>query len=228
VAATPARPARPISFQRMRIGYVDYGGMSETVLALDGAAATAATGDIWLFRGTAFADRTVRMATNSPVNHVGMAVALDDLPTLLWHAELGQSLPDVWTGERHRGAQLHLLADAVATWNTNYRQRAWVRQLEGPIERYHEDRLLEIIDRFDGRPFPSTVQLISGWLRGRARRTSSLETVFCAELIATTYQHMGLLARTRPASWYDPGRFWSGDWIPLLPPFRLATEIAVR
>ena len=76
--------------------------------------------------------------------------------------------------------------------------------------------------------FPSTVQLISGWLRGRARRTSSLETVFCAELIATTYQHMGLLARTRPASWYDPGRFWSGDWIPLLPPFRLATEIAVR
>ena len=202
--------------------------MSETLLALDDAAATAATGDIWLFRGKAFADRTVRMATNSPVNHVGMAVALDDLPTLLWHAELGQSLPDVWTGERHRGAQLHLLADAVATWNTNYRQRAWVRQLEGPIERYHEDRLLEIIDRFDGRPFPSTVQLISGWLRGRARRTSSLETVFCAELIATTYQHMGLLARTRPASWYDPGRFWSGDWIPLLPPFRLATEIAVR
>jgi hypothetical protein len=134
----------------------------------------------------------------------------------------------VWTGERHRGAQLHLLADAVATWNTKYRQRAWVRQLEGPIERDHEDRLLEIIDRFDGRPFPSAVQLISGWLRGRARRTSSLETVFCAELIATTYQHMGLLARTRPASWYDPGRFWSGDWIPLLPPFKLATEIAVR
>ena len=53
------------------------------------------------------ADVTIRALTNSPVNHVGMAVAIDDLPPLLWHAELGRSLPDVWTGERHRGVQLH-------------------------------------------------------------------------------------------------------------------------
>ena len=202
--------------------------MSETVLTLKDAVATASTGDIWLFRGTALADRTVRMATNSPVNHVGMAVVLDDLPPLLWHAELGRSLPDVWTGERQRGVQLHLLSDAVTTWNARYGQRAWVRQLEGTIERHHEDRLMEIIERFDGRPFPSALQLARGWLRGRARRSSSLETVFCAELVATTYQHMGLLARTRPASWYDPGRFWSGDRIALVPPYKLATEIAVR
>ena len=35
----------------------------------------------------------------------GMVVAIDDLPPLLWHAELGMSLPDVWTGEHQRGAQ---------------------------------------------------------------------------------------------------------------------------
>lgn len=202
--------------------------MSETVLSLADAVATAATGDIWLFRGTALADRTVRAVTNSPVNHVGMAVALDDLPALLWHAELGRSLPDVWTGERHRGVQLHPLADAVTVWNTKYRQRAWVRQLEGPIERSHEDRLLETIDRFAGRPFPTALQLARGWLRGHARRKTALETVFCAELIATTYQHMGLLASTRPASWYDPGRFWSGDGIELVAPYALAAEVAVN
>ena len=77
----------------------------------------ASTGDLWLFRGRAVADWTIRAATNSPVNHVGMVVALDDLPPLLWHAELGRSLPDVWTGERHRGVQLHRLSDAVTTWN---------------------------------------------------------------------------------------------------------------
>jgi hypothetical protein len=38
---------------------------------------------------------------------------------------------------------------------------------------------------------------------------------------------MGLLPRRRPASWYDPGRFWSGDRIALVPPFALAPEIAV-
>jgi hypothetical protein len=196
-------------------------------MSLEDAVATASTGDIWLFRGTALADRTIRAATNSPVNHVGMVVALDDLPPLLWHAELGRSLPDVWTAERQRGVQLHVLAEAITTWNARYKQRAWVRQLQGSIAREQEDRLMEIIDRFDGRPFPTALGLLRGWLRGRARRPSSLEAVFCAELVATTYQHMGLLSRTRPASWYDPGRFWSGDHIKLLAPYELAPEIAV-
>ena len=202
--------------------------MSGTALSLDDAVATASTGDIWLFRGRSVADRAIRAVTNAPVNHVGMVVALDDLPPLLWHAELGRSLPDVWTGERRRGVQLHQLGEAVTTWNERYRQRAWVRQLEGTIERRHEDRLMEVIDRFDGRPFPTSLGLARRWLNGRVRRSSSLETVYCAELVATTYQHMGLLPAERPASWYDPGRFWSGDRIELVPPFALAGEIAVR
>jgi hypothetical protein len=202
--------------------------VTDTILALEDAIATAATGDIWLFRGTSLSDRTIRAATNSPVNHVGMVVAIDDLPPLLWHAELGRSLPDVWTGERQRGVQLHVLAEAVTTWNARYQQRAWVRQLQGPIERYHEDRVMEVIDRFDGRPFPTTFGLLRRWFTSRLRRSSSLETVFCAELVATTYQHMGLLPDTRPASWYDPGRFWSGDRIDLIAPYALAAEIAVR
>ena len=203
--------------------------MHGSVLALDDAVATAATGDVWLFRGQSFADRAIQAVTNSPVNHVGMVVAIDDLPPLLWHAELGRSLPDVWTGERQRGVQLHLLRDAVATWGQRYGQRAWLRQLDGTVGREHEDRLMEVIDRFDGRPFPTTPGLARQWLTGRLRRrASSLETIYCAELVATTYQHMGLLPRRRPASWYDPGKFWSGDRIELVAPFALRDEVAVR
>ena len=196
-------------------------------LAFDDAIAVSSTGDLWLFRGRSLADRAIQTFTNSPVNHVGMVVALDDLPPLLWHAELGRSLPDVWTGARQRGVQLHLLSDAVRTWGERYGQRAYVRQLEGTIEREHEDRLMEVIERFDGRPFPTTVGLGRQWLTGRIRRSSSLETIYCAELVATTYQHMGLLPSRRPASWYDPGRFWSGDRIELVPPFALRPEVAV-
>jgi hypothetical protein len=202
--------------------------VNDNALALGDAVATAATGDIWLFRGRSIADRAIQTVTNSPVNHVGMVVAIDDLPPLLWHAELGKSLPDVWTGERQRGVQLHRLADAVTTWGSKYGQRAWMRQLEGTLERRHEDRLMEVIDRFDGRPFPTTPGLARQWLTGRVRRrASSLETVYCAELVATTYQHMGLLPSRRPAGWYDPGRFWSGDRIALVPPFALSGEIEV-
>ena len=202
--------------------------MNDTALALDDAIALAATGDIWLFRGRSVADRAIQTVTNSPVNHVGMVVAIDDLPPLLWHAELGRSLPDVWTGERQRGVQLHRLDEAVTQWNERYGQRAWVRPLRGTIEQRHEDRLMEVIDRFDGRAFPTSLGLVRGWVTGRFRRSSSLETVYCAELVATTYQAMGLLPSERPASWYDPGRFWSGDHIELVAPFSLDREIPVR
>jgi hypothetical protein len=201
--------------------------MDERALSLSDAVAVASTGDVWVFRGRSLADRAIQTLTNSPVNHVGMAVAIDDLPPLLWHAELGRSLPDVWTGDHHRGVQLHRLDDAVTAWRERYGQRAWVRQLHGPIEREREDRLMEIVDRLDGRAFPTSLGLVRGWITGRFRRSSSLQEVYCAELVATTYQHMGLLPGRRPASWYDPGRFWSGDRLGLVEPFELSGEIPV-
>jgi hypothetical protein len=79
--------------------------VNETTQTLAEAVATASTGDIWLFRGTAFADLTIRAVTTSPIFHVGVVVVLDDLPPFLSHAELGSSLPDVWTGDRHRHAE---------------------------------------------------------------------------------------------------------------------------
>ena len=90
--------------------------MSDVSITLDEAVDLACTGDVWLFRGHTMADRAIQVATNSPVNHVGMSVAIEDLPPLMWHAELGRSLPDVWSGTRHRGVQLHDLREAVLIW----------------------------------------------------------------------------------------------------------------
>jgi hypothetical protein len=189
------------------------------------------TGDIWLFRGQSGADRAIQTLTNSPVNHVGMAVVLDDLPPLMWHAELGRSLPDVWAGEHRRGAQLHDLHDAVQVWATKYGQRAWFRQLQPEVGREAEDAVLRTVARMDGTPFPSSAGLIGRWVRNRGRRArpkdqASLETAFCAEIVAMTYVAMGLLPAERSPSWYDPGRFWSGDELNLIGGY-LGQEIAV-
>lgn len=202
-------------------------------VSLDEAVDLTRTGDVWLFRGSTVADRTIRLTTNSPVNHVGMAVVLEDLPPLMWHAELGRSLRDVWAGAHHRGVQLHDLREAVVQWTGRYHQRAWLRQLEPPADRAMEDAVLRTIARLDGTPFPSTARLFSRWLYGRApiprTRTSDakLETAYCAEVVALTYQDMGLLPINRRANWYDPGRFWSGDDLPLTAGATLGAEIEV-
>jgi len=194
----------------------------------------ARTGDVWLFRGYSAADRAIRVATNSPVNHVGMSVVIDDLPPLMWHAELGRSLPDLWSGSRHRGVQLHDLRDSVTVWATRYGQRAWLRQLEPAVTPEMEDAVLRTIARLDGTPFPSTTRLASRWLLSRApairRQThdTKLETAYCAEVLAITYQAMGLLPGKHDPSWFDAGRFWSGDNLGLTDGYRLGGEIAVR
>ncbi|MDH3684255.1 MAG: hypothetical protein OEV40_30405 [Acidimicrobiia bacterium] len=190
------------------------GSGSTTTLAE--AAAVSQTGDVWLFRGGRPADRAIRLFTNSPVNHVALAVVIDDLPPLLWHAELGSALPDVWTGAHQRGAQLHRLEDAVGTWSHRYGQRAWVRQLDIAPTAEMENRLLSTIDEYSGRSFPKSASLVSRWLLGRFRRPVTLEDIYCAELVAVSFERMGLLPSARPPNWYDPGRFWSGDQLPLV------------
>jgi hypothetical protein len=206
-------------------------------ISLDEALDLTRTGDVWVFRGRTVPDRAIQLTTNSPVNHVGMSVVLEDLPPLMWHAELGRSLPDLWSGNHQRGVQLHDLRDAVCVWANRYGQRAWLRQLEPPATREMEDGVLRTISRLDGTPFPSTAQLFGRWLRGRvpavrhgggAGRDAPLETAYCAEVVAVTYEAMGLLPAQRRPNWYDPGRFWSGDDLRLSAGSRLGSEIAVQ
>lgn len=228
--------------------------VTASTVTLDRALDETRTGDVWLFRGGSRPDRAIQTLTNSPVNHVGMTVAIDDLPPLLWHAELGDKLMDVWTGSHHRGVQLNDARQAVEQWMGRYGQRCWLRQLTPHANREQEDRLLRVIARMDGIAFPTSARLTARWLRGRmptaydwtrgiplisnkvrestrkrkARRSAAgLETTYCAETVAITYEEMGLLTTEKYSNWFDPGSFWSGDTLPLTRGYQLGVEIAV-
>jgi hypothetical protein len=223
------------------------------MLTLDQAVQETRTGDLWLFRGRSGPDRAIQTLTNSPVNHVGMTVAIDDLPPLIWHAELGDKLVDVWTGANHRGVQLNDLRQAVVQWTDRYHQRCWLRQLTPYATRKQENELLRVIARMDGTAFPTTARLTGRWFRGRLPtvndwvrgiplvdrkireqtqrrkqgRKMALETAYCAETVAITYEEMGLVVTDKDTNWFDPGKFWSGDTLPLAQGYQLGDEIAV-
>lgn len=201
------------------------------MLTLDEAVKVTRTGDLWIFRGRSRADRAIQTMTNSPVNHVGMAIVIEDLPPMMWHAELGRSLLDLWSGTHQRGVQLHDLRAAVTVWADKYGQRPWLRQLEPEATPEMEDAALRTVARLDGTPFPSTARMAARWAKGRIprrmRKDQTLESAYCAEVVAVTYEEMGLLAPGRRPNWYDPGRFWSGDDLELLLDRRLGNEITV-
>ncbi len=222
-------------------------------VSLDEALDVTRTGDIWLFRGGSGPDRAIQTMTNAPVNHVGMTVAIDDLPPLIWHAELGDKLLDLWTGTNHRGVQLNDLRAAVEQWMVKYEQRCWLRQLTPHAMRAQEDAMLKVIARMNGTAFPTTARLTGRWMRGRlptvsdwtrgipfvhkkvresaerskATRRDRLETAYCAETVAITYEEMGLINTEKRENFFDPGSFWSGDELPLTPGYELSKEISV-
>ena len=206
------------------------------LLALDEAVGVSRTGDLWLFRGRSAADRAIQTLTNAPVNHVGMALVVDDLPPLMWHAELGRSLLDLWTGDHHRGVQLHDLREAVVQWQQAYGQSAWLRQLEPEVGPAQEDAALRAVARLDGVSFPTAARLAGRWLRGRdgylprrhrERERPRPEAAYCAEVVALTLQEMGLLRDDRKPHWYDPGTFWSGGYLPLVEGWAYGGEVPV-
>jgi hypothetical protein len=228
--------------------------VNANTVTLEQALAETRTGDIWLFRGDSGPDRAIQTMTNAPVNHVGMTVAIDDLPPLIWHAELGDKLECLWSGGTHRGVQLNDLRQAVERWVLTYGQRCWLRQMTPYANREQEDALLRVIARMDGTAFPTTARLTARWFRGRVptatdwtrgipivdqrvrnvtskkreeRRKVGFETAYCAETVAVTYQEMGLLATDKDTNWFDPGKFWSGDTLPLAPGYDLSDEISV-
>jgi hypothetical protein len=204
-------------------------------VSVDEAARETRTGDLWLFRGRTAADRAIQTLTNAPVNHVGMAVVIDDLPPLMWHAELGKALVDHWSGTHHRGVQLHDLTESVTRWRETYGQAAWFRQLSPEVGRREEDAVLTVIARLDGVSFPSTARLAGRWLtardayqprRKRGRRVRP-EAAFCAETVAITLQEMGVVEDDWKPSWFDPGTFWSGESLPVLPGWSYGAEVQV-
>lgn len=224
-----------------------------TTASLEQALEATRTGDLWLFRGRSGPDRAIQSLTNSPVNHVGMTIAIEDLPPLIWHAELGDKLTDMWTGRNQRGVQLNDARQVVERWINNYHQRCWLRQLTPYANREQEARALKVVARMDGTPFPSTARLTGRWFRGRLAVTDltrgipfvhkrardatvrrkqeklqvGLQTAYCAETVAITYEEMGLLTSEKHYNWFDPGSFWSGDTLPLAPGYQLSPEIAV-
>jgi hypothetical protein len=211
---------------------------SGAAISLDEAVEQTRSGDVWLFRGGTGADRAIQLATNAPVNHVALAVVIDDLPPMMWHAELGKRLLDLWTGTHHRGAQLHDLRAAVLRWTRARNQRVWLRQLSPEVGPEADGAMLTTIARWNGTSFPSTATLAWRWATGRSdvprlpvpaewSRQEQAEVTYCAELAAITYEAMGVLESGRPTNWYDPGRFWSGDTLPLTDGWSLGGEVEV-
>jgi hypothetical protein len=137
----------------------------------------------------------IQIATISKWTHVGMIVRFPGDVLMLWESTFD---------DNHSGVRLTPLSKAI-TEEVAIRKCSVTRTAE------RWNRLMAVRKELDGRPFEDKVleficAAYDGPFGGNKRNITAL---FCSELIAETYQRVGLLDSTLPSNEYTPNDFSS-------------------
>lgn len=173
------------------------------------------TGDLVLFSGKGGVSAGIRWLTGSRWSHVGMAVRIGERDgVLLWESTPLGDKGDGDSEQESQGVRLVPLRERVET----YRGKVAFRHLK--VRRTPE--MLAALHTFrrevTGRPYErDRLELFRSAYEGPfGDNTKELSSIFCSELVAETYQRMGLLASQPPSNEYTPGDFASDAGLGLL------------
>ena len=190
----------------MSVTTADYPTMS-----IDRMVDQADTGDVLLFHGHSNESRTIEFVTGSAFSHVGM-VFVDPRSgkKMVWQTGPDPIELDPETKRCHGGAQCGMLKKTLADMNSpKYGDTPHWRQLDGVDrdEAFHM-AVVHAVEKIEGKPFPSLWKMLEHFAEGQLYISDSGANYFCAELIAVTYQILGLLPeKDPPRNWYDPKAF---------------------
>ena len=172
-------------------------------------------GSVLLCSGTSPESRLIELVNGTDFSHVAMVVRLDDSDELLlWTADQVHEMKDQIDKEedpKHPGTHLLNLREYVSNLDNFYKSpdgskyRYAVARLE--YATVNDEKLDDVMDRYDGTPFPSTKQEFGHFIKGVLNMSSGMSSSFCSQLVAKTYQDMKWLKRKHPANHYNPGDF---------------------
>jgi hypothetical protein len=167
------------------------------------------TGDLILFAGTSTESEWIKIFTAGEFSHSTMVYRPDPtLPPLMWQEAPSPIVTDPHTGSSHGGAQLGDALAATEVITNQYLDVPYFVKLNWERPATLDAAFLEIITEYESRPFGTVLQMALnyalGHLYGQATDQSSM---FCAELVAQTFQTLGLLDGSHPANWYSPNSF---------------------
>jgi hypothetical protein len=209
---------------------------------------TLQTGDLLFFAGSSPLDYMIEALDlaggDAPYSHVGMVIR-DGENLYFWDAPGGgTTFPDPYTANpanrlytngqqiAHDGCRVAPLDELLAYYVTVEGTHFWLRHLKPALTSDQLAALTIFINRHDGLPFPMPVEtkLPENYTAGQAGTTFFFGTYFCAQLVADSYLHMGLLSADKwPANSYNPGALASSDpnKLPLVKPATLSQTIDV-
>lgn len=164
------------------------------------------TGDLVLFSGKGGLSTGIKWFTESQWSHLGMVVRPPDFDVvLMWEASPITDIRDIETGKAHKGVRLVALSERLQSYEGEISiRRLIVKRAPAMLK-----ELSRLRWELKGRPFETDlIELLkSAWEGPFGQNETDLSSLFCSELVAEAYQHMGLLSRRKPSNEYTPRDF---------------------
>lgn len=190
--------------------------MTGTKITYNELAPLLKTGDIVLYHGDSHFQDIIDKLTGSPYNHMSMVVLSKDIglndqsaPILLW-----ESTPYTITEDQelHKPKAGPTLVDLKTRIEDELKRGMFqvfvFRQLDHELTPKMYGKLKKAIRKVHPDKFPTDLWFFIKGIIGRwFNREVQRSTYFCSELIAYTYQEMGLLTKEHPADYYEPKDF---------------------
>lgn len=184
------------------------------------------TGDLVLFSGKGILSASIKFFTRSNYSHIGMVLRLEHDFLAIWESTTLSPLIDLDTGLPTKGVRVVPLSESIRS-----ARKVVVRQLLGAdITSSDVEKLMQLRKEFIGRPYEKhETELIKAAYDGPGGANhSDLSSIFCSELVASAYQHIGVMASHIPPNEFTPGDFSEqGKGIPLLRGY-LGNEIPIH
>lgn len=183
------------------------------------------TGDLVLFAGTRLQSKVIQSITQSQWSHIGMVLQLPDIPyPLLAESTANTNVADLYCQKIRPGVQVVPLRDRLE----RYPGRAAIRHLQGNrLSQQAHSKLIHRTAQLHGIEYEQDQQqlLLSAYDGPFGENEADLSSVFCSELIAELYQHIGLLCSETPSNEYTPADFSEARLKHLSNGFHLSSEI---
>ncbi len=174
------------------------------------------TGDVVLFHGDSDFQKVIDVLTGSIYNHMAMVVLSKDIglkektsPILLWESTPYLTVDDVTILKPKAGPTLVDLEKRIKDEIKRGTFTTFVfRRLSKKVDEQSVKGLEEAIKIAFPDKFPTDWWFFIKGIIGRLfNREIKQPTYFCSELIAYTYQEMGLLDTMHPPDYYEPKDF---------------------
>lgn len=186
-------------------------------------------GDILLFSGTSLFSYSIRAFTNSRWSHCGMVV---------YREEQGPNA-QIWdVSKKHFGGEVALydLQERIAAYNGTIAYRPLMRASnKRGLHHAEMTNFDSVFQSLIGRPYEtSKLELFKAAFDPKilsyelSLNAPDLSSIFCGELIAETYQQLGLLDRDISANEYVPADFGDHKITRLQKGYHLLDEIIIK